>query len=58
MVRFKFLVIFGLFLSKFGDKNRFLGVDGQAGHGLKDTAGTSSQVRHHVGAVSPLCLNT
>ncbi|KAG6648546.1 transmembrane and coiled-coil domain-containing protein 4-like isoform X2 [Carya illinoinensis] len=29
---------------------RFLGVDGQAGHGLKDTAGTSSQVRHHVGA--------
>ncbi|KAI9200824.1 hypothetical protein LWI28_013800 [Acer negundo] len=29
---------------------RFLGVDEQAWHGLKETAGTSSQVRHHVGS--------
>lgn len=50
-MRLKLLVILELFLSKIGDKNRFLGVDGQAGHGLKETAGTSSQVRHHVGAV-------
>ncbi|KAL5778132.1 hypothetical protein ACOSP7_011058 [Xanthoceras sorbifolium] len=29
---------------------RFLGVDEQAWHGLKETAGISSQVRHHVGS--------
>ncbi|XP_059461143.1 uncharacterized protein LOC132190235 [Corylus avellana] len=29
---------------------RFLGVDKQAWHGLKETAGNSSQIRHHVGA--------
>nr|XP_023921388.1 uncharacterized protein LOC112032849 isoform X2 [Quercus suber] len=29
---------------------RFLEVDDQAWQGLKETAGTSSQVRHHVGA--------
>ncbi|KAK1556036.1 hypothetical protein Q3G72_034898 [Acer saccharum] len=29
---------------------RFLGVDEQAWHGLKETAGMSSQVRHHVGS--------
>lgn len=30
---------------------RLLGVDDQAWDGLKETAGSSSQVRHHVGAV-------
>ncbi|XP_061350894.1 uncharacterized protein LOC133295968 [Gastrolobium bilobum] len=29
---------------------RFLGVDDQAWHGLKETAGSSSQFRHHLGA--------
>ena len=31
--------------------NRLLGVDDQAWHGLKETAGSSSEVRHQVGAV-------
>lgn len=31
--------------------NRFIGVDNQAWHGLKETAGSSSQVRHHLGSV-------
>uniref|UniRef100_A0A5B6YUZ9 Putative transmembrane and coiled-coil domain-containing protein 4-like n=1 Tax=Davidia involucrata TaxID=16924 RepID=A0A5B6YUZ9_DAVIN len=30
---------------------RFLDVDNQAWHGLKETAKSSSQVRHHIGAV-------
>ncbi|PON51990.1 Alpha/Beta hydrolase fold containing protein [Parasponia andersonii] len=29
---------------------RFLGVDNHAWHGLKETAGSSSQVRHHLGS--------
>ncbi|KAK2660646.1 hypothetical protein Ddye_007179 [Dipteronia dyeriana] len=33
---------------------RFLGVDEQAWHGLKETAGMSSQVRHHVGSLLAL----
>lgn len=35
--------------------DRFLEVDDQAWQGLKETAGTSSQVRHHVGAVCLFC---
>lgn len=30
---------------------RFLGVDEQCWQGLQETAGSSSQIRHHVGAV-------
>jgi hypothetical protein len=57
-VRLKLLAINWLiliFFYKFDDKDRFLGVDSQAWDGLKETAGNSSQIRHHVGAVSILC---
>lgn len=35
--------------------NRILGVDEQAWKGLKETAGSSSQVRNHIGDVRRSC---